>query len=252
MLFKEKMNNLQKAIEIISNSKRTSVITGAGISVDSGIAPFRGKGSPWNDTIPDFLRLSHFTKYPENSWISLRKFFYSSIGNAMPNAGHISLAELENNGFIKRIITQNIDSLHTAAGSKNVIEFHGSLKKLKCLSCSHILTINTAIISEKLPLCSICKSTLKPDIVFYEESLIPSVIDKSLALAEISDCMLIIGTSAQVMPASNIPYLAKRAGARIIEINIEETNYTREITDVFLKGSSSQILTSLKDALATK
>ena len=135
MLSQEVKNKLTQAAELIKNSEHTTAFTGAGISVESGIPPFRGENGLWSKIDPIFLDMSYFFKHPDKSWQKIKEIFYDSFAQAEPNAAHYALAELDQRGLLHAIITQNIDNLHQRAGSKNVIEYHGTTKSLTCTNC---------------------------------------------------------------------------------------------------------------------
>jgi len=129
--------NIEKAAKIIKSAKHVTAFTGAGISVESGIPPFRGDGGIWGKYDPKILDLPYFLANPLDSWIVIKEIFYEFFGKAKPNNAHKMLAEMESLGWLKAIITQNIDNLHQEAGSKNVIEFHGNSKILVCTNCGN-------------------------------------------------------------------------------------------------------------------
>ena len=133
-LFKLKVDNYQLAAEWIINSKYTVLFTGAGVSVESGIPPFRGENGLWSKYDPTFLLTNYFEKHPEKSWKLIHEIFYDFFGRAKPNLAHYIIAELEKKGLIEVIITQNIDDLHQKAGSKNVLEFHGTCPNITFVS----------------------------------------------------------------------------------------------------------------------
>ena len=122
---------IQSAADIIAEKKNMLIFTGAGVSVESGIPPFRGAGGLWNQVNPDFFEIDHFMRHPVESWNRIRSIFYDLWGKCAPNAAHLAFAELEKTGVAFSLVTQNIDNLHQAAGSKNVIEFHGTLGRLR-------------------------------------------------------------------------------------------------------------------------
>ena len=129
------MDNMQKVAQIIKNAKYLTAFTGAGISVESGIPPFRGAGGLWEKYDPKFIEIDFFYSHPLESWQEMKKIFFSDMKKALPNTAHKVLAELEQEGILKGIITQNIDGLHQKAGSKNVQEFHGTINTLTCVQC---------------------------------------------------------------------------------------------------------------------
>ncbi len=240
------MDEIKKAAEIIKKSKYLSAFTGAGISVESGIPPFRGKNGLWSKFDPSLLELSYFFRNPGESWKLLKSIFYESYYEAKPNEAHLVLARLEKRGILKWIITQNIDNLHHKAGNKNVTEYHGTLRILKCLKCGKTYETTQDIIREDPPLCKSCGSVLKPDIVFFGESIPEKALSEVDMVISKTDTMLVIGTTGEIYPASLIPQFAKNRGAKIIEINIEPSNYTNSITDIFLQGKASSMLLKLE------
>ena len=242
------MDNIQKAAEVIKDSKYLTAFTGAGISVESGIPPFRGKNGLWSKFDPSLLDISHFYSHPAESWRLLKKIFYGSYIHAKPNYAHIALSNLEKKGILKWIITQNIDNLHYEAGSRNIIEYHGTLRTLTCINCGKVYETSDKIIKMDPPTCE-CGGVLKPDIVFFGESIPEkAILGVERAVAN-TDVMIIIGTTGEIYPASLIPHNAKKRGAKIIEINVESSNYTNAITDIFLQGEASIIMNKLEDAI---
>jgi len=246
----EKLINI--AADKIINSKHTTVFTGAGISVESGIPPFRGKNGLWNKYNPEFLDISYFYKNPLNSWVTIKEIFYDYFGKALPNKAHECVAQLEKLGYVKAIITQNIDNLHTNAGSKIVYEFHGNSRKLVCLECNSVFAVETINLNILPPKCKKCNGLLKPDFIFFGEDIPSFAYQKSVEEANIADVFLIIGTTGEVMPACNIPIIAKKNGAFIIEINLEISAYTHSITDIFLKGTAVEVIGKLFDIIVNK
>ena len=238
-------DKLNQAIELIRNSSHTTAFTGAGASVESGIPPFRGENGLWSKIDPVFLDTLYFYKYPEKSWRLIKEIFYDSFRKAKPNDAHYALAELGNKGFLDVVITQNIDNLHQQAGSKKVIEFHGTSQRLVCTNCGRQYGITEELLSILPPKCINCSSILKPDFVFFGEPIPEPARSHSLNEAKIADVFILIGTTGEVQPASMIPIIAKNNGTRIIEINIEDSKYTDSITDVFLKGKATEMMMNL-------
>jgi NAD-dependent deacetylase len=243
------LNEIEKAAELIRNAKYAVAFTGAGISVDSGIPPFRGDNGIWNTHHPIFLEIDFFRKKPLQSWIKIKEIFYDNLGNAQPNIAHEILAKMEQRSFVESIITQNIDHLHQKAGSKYVYELHGNYKQLVCTECNTEYDVSFANLNFLPPTCYICKGILKPDIVFFNEPIPHFVKTRSFAEAKKADVMLIIGTDAEVLPAANIPVVAKRNGAKIIEINIKQSQLTNTVTDIFLKGKATEVLMKIGEFL---
>jgi len=242
-------NKLIEAAELIKHSSHTVAFTGAGISVESGIPPFRGKDGLWNKFDPTFLNIDYFHQYPKESWKLIKEIFYDFFGQAQPNAAHYALAEMEKQGLLHSIITQNIDNLHQNAGSKEVYEFHGNSRYLVCETCSKSVLAKDIDLSSLPPKCPYCKTVLKPDFVFFGEPIPGSANTNSFAEVKNANIFILIGTTGEIMPASIIPFEAKKNGKKIIEINIVPSNYTNSITDIFLQGKATVIMQQLLSTL---
>lgn len=240
---------LEQAAEILRRSRYTVAFTGAGISVESGIAPFRGPGGLWEKQDQRYFEKRYFMQHPGEVWPLLKEIFYDTLAGAKPNAAHLALAELEQAGRLHAVITQNIDNLHQLAGSREVHEFHGSMALLDCLTCRRKTPVSEVSLSFLPPPCPICGGLLKPDIVFFGEPIPENAYQFSSLAAQKCEVVLIIGTSGNVHPAARIPHMAKHAGAKIIEVNIQPSTYTGSITDVFLQGQAGATLQTLRDAL---
>ena len=232
---------IKKAAEAIAGGKRITALTGAGISVESGIPPFRGKGGIWERFDPmEYASIDAFLKDPEKVWRVLILEMIRTLRQAVPNKGHLGLAQLERLGKLSTVITQNVDGLHQKAGSKDVIEFHGSFATFHCLACEQKVAMDQLDLIVLPPRCS-CGGIIRPDIVFFGELIPPEALERAHLIATTCDVMLVVGTSAMVQPAADLPLLAKRNGAVIIEINPEETPLTR-VSDIFLEGKAGKIL----------
>ncbi len=241
----------KKACDIIKSSSRCIAFTGAGISVESGIPPFRGKGGLWNKYDPATFDINYFNNHTKESWDAIKTIFYDLFGKVKPNKAHFALAEMERIGIIKGIITQNIDNLHHDAGSEVVHEFHGNLKKVVCLKCNKNMDIENINLKEEIPICNECKGVLKPDVIFFGESIPEKPSIHSFAEAEKADCFILIGTTGEVAPANMIPRIAKENKAKIIEINPEKSLYTDSITDVFINEKAGPAMKKLLNTLKT-
>ncbi len=241
--------NLLKAAEILRESDHTTAFSGAGISVESGIPPFRGEGGLWTKYDPEKLEIGYFLDHPKEAWDIIKEIFYDFFGKAKPNRAHLVLAEMERRGMLAAVITQNIDNLHQEAGSTRVYEFHGNSKQLICLSCCTTYHAGEVSLDHLPPTCRQCGGLLKPDFVFFGEAIPPLPLSAAYDAAGISEVFLIIGTTGEVMPANQIPLMAKRNGAKIIEVNPSESNYTNTITDVFLKGKAGEVMGELSKIL---
>lgn len=244
---------LAKSAKLIKDSDYTVAFTGAGISVESGIPPFRGEGGLWKTYDPSILDLSTYLQTPELAWPAIKTLFYDFFGNAKPNLAHFKLAELEKRGLLKEIITQNIDNLHQASGSSQVHEFHGRLNYLRCTQCNRLYKLSDVVINDQPPLCpdGVCKSLLKPDFIFFGEGIPEQAFRASSYATLHAKVFIVIGTSGEIMPASSIPVLAKQNGCKIIEINPNISSFTSSITDLFIQANASEGLSRLVEKLET-
>jgi NAD-dependent deacetylase len=234
---------IEKAAELIKKSDWVTAYTGAGMSVESGIPPFRGTDGIWNKYDPQLLELPYFDANPAKCWVTIKEIFYDFFGGAQPNPGHRVLAEMEAAGKLKALITQNIDDLHTRAGSKSVYEFHGNSRMLLCRKCGRKFTAAATDFSRLPPRCDFCKDEiLKPDFVFFGESIPFEALSNSRFAAGRTDCMIVIGTSGEVYPAAGMPQIAARNQAHIIEINPGYSAYTNTITEVYLPLPAGEAL----------
>ncbi len=240
---------IRSAAQLIGNSKHTTVFTGAGISVESGIAPFRGEGGLWNKYDPALFEIGYFKANPGKSWKLLKEIFFEIFGKVEPNDAHKCIALLEEKGYVKAVITQNIDHLHQRAGSRRVYEFHGTSQRLVCTRCHRTVTPDQVSLEELPPLCETCKGILKPDFIFFGEGIPEDVRDNSFFQAHVADVFLVIGTTGEVMPACQIPLVAKQNGARIIEINTEPSTFTYGATDIFLQGKAAETMSLLTQGI---
>ena len=248
----ENPEKIKEAADFIrQNPSGGLAFTGAGISVESGIPPFRGADGLWSKVDPSFIEIDNFQRNPEESWKKIRELFYDHWGQAKPNSAHVRLAEMVNKGLLAGIVTQNIDCLHQRAGTPEdkVFEFHGTLDSLVCMRCSAVYGPDRTLIDQNRPSCPKCGGLLKPDFVFFSEGIPEKAFQNSFRLAENCTWCLIIGTSGEVMPACEVPRTAKRHGAKIIEINPEPTAFTSVITDIFLQGKATEVMEALTQEL---
>jgi len=236
---------IQRAAKDIFHSKKTIAFTGAGISVESGIPDFRGAQGLWQKYDPEeYAHIDAFYANPDKVWLMIKDMF-SLIMAAKPNPAHMGLAELERMGLLSSVITQNVDGLHQAAGNTNVIEFHGSHRTLSCLKCSTKIEGTSLTLEDLPPRCSRCSSLLKPDVVFFGEPIPWEAQIMSFKESKSCKAVLVIGTSAVVYPAATIPITAKERGAIVIEINMEPTPLTNQISDYLICGSAGEIIPAI-------
>ncbi len=237
--------DLKKVADLLLTAKHAIAFTGAGISVASGIPPFRGENGIWAKYNPQVLELSYYYSHPRKCWKFIKEIFFENFIGVKANPGHYALTKLQEMGYIQNIFTQNIDNLHQEAGSNNVYEFHGNRQYFVCKSCHKTYSVNQVDLDADYPKCPDCNSLLKPDFIFFSEALPHLVLDQAYKDAEIADLVLVIGCSGEVYPANQIPHYAKEMGACIVEINPQSSLYTSSVTDIMLQGKSQDILTDL-------
>ena len=233
---------IKKAAEDLSGAKMVTALTGAGISVESGIPPFRGKGGLWEKYDPmEVAHIDAFLQNPTKAWNLLFKDMKEVLEKATPSDSHKGLAKLEEFGILKTIITQNVDGLHQMAGNSDVIEFHGNMAWQRCMECDAHYKTSRVDLSEIPPRCD-CGGILRPNAVLFGEMIPQEALWRSRQVATDCDVMLVIGTSAVVQPAALMPVVAKESGAKIIEINPESTPLTGEISDYLIKGPAGEVI----------
>ena len=219
-------------LELLEKTRGGVAFTGAGISTESGIPDYRSPGTGvWEKMDQSVVSLSGFLRNPEN-YYSYAMESYPARAAAEPNAGHYALARLEKKGWLGGVITQNVDGLHTKAGSENVFELHGSLRRVVCLRCREHFPMADAMSrvagGENPPLCLRCGGILKPDAVFFGEALPREQWEKSTDLVSESEVLVVMGSSLLVAPASGLPRLALSRGAALVIINLQETPFDDE------------------------
>jgi NAD-dependent deacetylase len=240
--------------ELIRESERAVVLTGAGISVPSGIPDFRtpGKGL-WEKVNPmEVAHIDVFHREPDRFWHFYGKQF-ASLKDVKPNRAHETVAELERRGHVRGVITQNIDRLHRAAGSKTIVEVHGSIEYCVCLTCGgrvHHDRIVEMLESETTgaPECAACVTPLKPNVVLFGELLPEDAMSEAYALAGEADLMIVIGSSLEVYPVASLPGITLGAGGRLALITQGPTPYDRR-ADVKLDGDVVDELDAVLQAL---
>ena len=230
-----------KAAGLIAEAKHLVAFTGAGISVESGIPPFRGEGGIWSKHDPSILDIDFFCKHPLESWEAISKIFYHYFIEASPNPAHYLLARMEKEGMLKAVITQNIDNMHYEAGNRTVIEYHGNSKWLKCSFCGERYELSEVSLDPLPPRCSMDNEVLKPDFVFFGEGIPTEAASRSVDEISKADVLMIIGSTGEVMPAGMLPSIAKSNGATIIEINTERSAFTDVMTDLYLQGPAGEL-----------
>jgi NAD-dependent deacetylase len=263
---------IERAAGDLLKSKHAIALTGAGMSTESGIPDFRGPNGIWTKD-PEAEKRAYqtyhtFLRNPKEYWedVLSGRSILGDLASARPNPGHEALVELEKLGILKSVLTQNIDGLHVKAGSQRVLEYHGSVLKLRCPSCGSRYQrdeydLNRLMLEDKLPpRCNKCSSPIKGDVVHFNEPIPSDVAHDSLEEAWKCDLMLICGTSAVVYPFAQLPRIArqrqveesrnKEAATTIIEVNAEPTPLTAEgISDYLIQGRTAEILPRIVKAV---
>ncbi len=227
----------------IQESQRLVVLTGAGISAESGVPTFRGSGGLWRSFMAEDLATPEaFARDPRLvwEWYDWRR---SKVAQTQPNPGHLALAKLERGKSDFSLITQNVDGLHDLAGSGRPLKLHGDIWELRCTSCSYKGVNRDVPLTAIPPRCE-CGSLLRPSIVWFGESLPSDVLEQAWSASEQAELFLVVGTSALVHPAASLPLVAKRSGARVVEINLEPSAISDQM-DISLMGRSGELLPQL-------
>lgn len=255
IIFGTEEEALGEALESYCRSRYPVALTGAGISVESGIADFRSPGGLWSVFNPDeYATIDVFLDNPRKAW-KLYRAMYGDVHGKEPNAAHIALARLEEKGLLKHIITQNVDGLHQKAGSRSVIAIHGDSEGLICVNCGYKVHAEPTHFSGYPPRCPDCRNVLKPDYVLFGEPV--RHMDEIEDILELCDAILIIGTSCQVYPAAGFPARVRRRGGSSFEFNLRETTggfvsflqSGAHESDFFFQGPASVTVTRFADGV---
>jgi len=242
----EKISELKK---IIATSDQIVAFTGAGFSAESGISTFRGAGGLWSKYDPDiYANINIFMQDSTYYWNFFKDERYPVIKKAKPNDGHYVLVELEKLGKLYRVITQNIDGLHQEAGNSDVIELHGTTRKINCLSCGKNYTMDETYkkLQKELPPKCNCGGNLKTGTVLFGEPLPQVALEMAKLAATNCDLFLVLGSSLVVYPAASMPRIAKKNGAALVIINIDPTPMD-EMADIVINKSASKVLSAVTD-----
>jgi len=236
------MDAIKQAKHWIANSQRLAVLTGAGISAESGVPTFRGQDGLWRNYRAEELATPEaFANDPRLvwQWYDWRR---GLVAQCDPNPGHHALVNLAATTPLT-LVTQNVDGLHALAGSDDLVEMHGNIWKVRCTDCQQV-SPDRRLPIPILPMCDACSGLLRPHIVWFGEGLDIAVLDRAVGAFEYCDVALIIGTSGVVQPAASLGGMAKRGGAKVIEINLEITPLS-PIADLSLHGPAGEILPQL-------
>jgi NAD-dependent deacetylase len=244
MMISGKFESLLKTADSIC------VLTGAGISAESGVATFRGTDGLWSKLRPE--ELANFDAFLRNpdivwEWYNHRK---QIIQEVKPNAAHYALADMEQMVKDFTLTTQNIDNLHIRAGSKRVMELHGNIERSYCVTCGKFVPDVVVTREQRIPHCDDCGGVIRPDVVWFGEMLPQDVLEESMSAAARCSLFLTIGTSAVVYPAAGLPLKARDCGAYVVEINLERTEISH-LVDESLIGKAGEILPQLAEIMKT-
>jgi NAD-dependent deacetylase len=245
--------DVERLAELIARSRCTVALTGAGTSVPSGIPDFRTPETGlWANVDPiEVAHIDVFERDPARFWTYYRPRFHS-LGDKRPNAAHEALAEMERRGLLAGVITQNIDRLHRAAGSQNVVEVHGSIESSSCRRCPAsygIDDVNGLFDNEGVAVCTACGGPVKPDVVLFGEMLPESAMTRATELAERADLMLCVGSSLAVYPVAGLPSLTLEAGGEVAIVTKGPTPYDSEAA-LKLEGEVDAEMSAILAALA--
>ena len=244
--------SVARLAELVRESGPVVVLTGAGISTESGIPDFRSPTGIWAEYDPqEYATIDAFRADPEKVWrfYSLR---FEALTKAEPNAGHVALAELEGTGLVRAVVTQNIDLLHERAGSREVVEVHGSIRTSSCLRCESrypLTDVLRLLEAGDVPRCTACDGVLKPDVVFFGELLPEAAIDRAYELARSARLLLVVGSGLEVWPVSMLPDATVRAGGQVAIVNKGPTTFDERAV-VKIDGGAGETLAALVSELS--
>ena len=246
---------IHRAAALVRSARNVVALSGAGLSAGSGIPTYRGAGGLWTQHgTPPLLSYREFARDPVEWWRARLAAeedpehpvyqMKQAVERAMPNAGHLALAEMERRGILRCTITQNVDNLHAEAGSRVLLEIHGNRTRLRCIECGLRFPQQGLDLSDAPPRCGECRGVLKLDTVMFGEAIPSDVLQACMEATEACDCMLLVGTSGTVNPAARLPLVARDRGASLIEINPEPTTLT-PWCDLVLSGTADHLLPEL-------
>lgn len=243
---------ITEAARWVSDARRIVVLTGAGISTESGIPDFRGPQGLWtlNPKAEKLSNIEYYLADPEVRRLAWQSRLEHPAWTAKPNRGHMALVEIERRGKLHALITQNIDELHQQSGiaADKVIEVHGTVRRVMCWECGARSPMETALArvraGEADPQCTLCGGILKSDTISFGQALVPEVIERAMAVSREADLLIAVGSTLQVYPVAGAVPLAKRSGARVIIVNAEPTPMD-DLADAVLRGPIGEILPAI-------
>lgn len=241
-----------RGVEVLANWLREAhyavVLTGAGMSTESGLPDFRSNQGLWYGRDPQEIASVYALHHNREDFVQFYRWRISEVEKFKPHVGHFILAQWQKRGLVKEILTQNVDGFHHQAGSQLVIELHGSFRELYCLDCG-ARTESKRYLTEGGEVCPRCGGFLRPDIVLFGENLDPQAIDHAFQAANRSDLFLVLGSSLQVSPANMLPMEAKQSGARLVIVNLHETDFD-DYADLVIAGKVGEVLSQVERLLS--
>jgi NAD-dependent deacetylase len=240
--------NVERLATLVSERAPCVVLTGAGVSTESGIPDFRSPDGIWAQYDPtEYATIDAFLADPVKVWDFYGRRL-TMLGAAEPNEGHLALAELERRGWVEAVITQNIDRLHERAGSRDVVEVHGSVRTSSCLACGAVVGFDAAVAMLPVPECPDCGRILKPDVVLFGELLPDAAIARATELAASAGLLLVVGSSLEVYPVAGLPLETLAAGGELAIVNRGRTELDARAS-VTIDAAAGETLRELADAL---
>jgi NAD-dependent deacetylase len=239
---------VERLVELLQARRPCVVLTGAGISTESGIPDFRSPGGIWAQYDPlEYATIDAFLEDPAKVWDFYGRRL-AMLGSAEPNEGHRVLAELEDRGWVQAVITQNIDRLHERAGSRALVEVHGSIRTSSCLACGTVVPFDEVLGLLPVPACPTCGRVLKPDVVLFGELLPEAAIARATQLAGQAGVLLVVGSSLEVYPVAGLPLETLAAGGALALVNRGGTQFDSRAS-VTIDAGAGETLRALADAL---
>lgn len=242
--------NINRAVEILENAQRVVVLTGAGISAESGIQTFRdAQTGMWANFDP--MKLASQNGFAEDPGLVWRWYMdrLKKLGTVQPNPGHTAIADLQQRKHNFTLITQNVDDLHERAGSRGVLHLHGTIARFHCNECDtpHPLVAHESD-AEQPPICVVCTGKVRPSVVWFGEMLPQEEVQQAWEAVRTCDLLLVVGTSGVVFPVAELPFVAHRSGALVIDVNPEPTQIS-ELANLYLQGKAGELLPKIVNAV---
>lgn len=243
--------SVERLAELMRAHQPCVVLTGAGISTESGIPDFRSPAGIWRRYDPmEYATIDAFLADPEKVWDFYGKRL-ASLAEVEPNDGHRALAHLEQRGWVDAIVTQNVDGLHARAGSRTVVEVHGSIRTSSCLECGTTVPFADVLARLPVPACPTCGRVLKPDVVMFGELLPQAAMDHAVRLASEAGLLLVVGSSLEVYPVAGLPLETLAGGGKLAIVNRGETQFDIDAA-VCIDAGAGETLAALAEALADR